>query len=456
MARLTQTGIDPIDLSYLAWLDSQESARQQKYTKFRDYYEGDHATQLTARIKKFLNVDGSNEFNLNLCPVVVDSLAEKLSVSSFKTESDPDLLRQWWNLNRMDATQMVVHLAAIRDGDGYLLVEWDNITGWPLFTHENAYDGTTGVHVVYSDERRSEPKVAVKRWTITSGVNITTRRLNLYYADRIEKYTATGSGAWQEHHEEGQPWPIPWAGKDGSPLGIPIVHFRNKNQGYSYGESELEDVTPLCDALNKSVVDLLGAADTTGFQMITATGVPSDATFIVAPGVMLRSSDPATQFGTVPPADLSGLIAVIDSFAAYIAKITRTPLSYFQLTGQVAAAGTLKEQRAGLIAKARKCQTVFGNAWEDAMYLARRLYNTFGAGGLDEQAEISCEWCDDEKPEPRELAEEVELLTRAQAASTRQKVKTLHPDWSDDDIDAETEAIRDEYALNTPEIGGLV
>ena len=450
-------GIDMIQLSYLSWLESQENERAQKYAMFRAYYEGDHATQLTKRMRKFLELTSDQDFSLNVCPIVVDSLAEKLKVAGFEAEQadesqdQPDIFREWWRRNRMDGQQTVVHLAAIRDGDTYLLVEWDNEQARPRFTQENAYDGTQGMHIVYSDERRVVPVVAIKRWILTSGVGIKTRRTNLYYPDRIEKYSDGGGGStWQPYEEDGQPWPIPWT-YAGQPLGIPVVHFRNKDQGYSYGESELEDVVPIQNGANKTFIDLLAAADTTGFRLYTMTGGnPSEIT--VAPGSWLYATDSAARIGALDPADLDGLIALKDSIIADAAKITRTPLSYFQLSGQVAAAGTLKEQRSGIISKARDRQVVFGNSWEDAMYLGRRLHNVFGPGGMDETVEVSTVWNDDEKPDQEALANTVNLLNTAAAASTEQKVRILHSGWNDEQVAAEVALIQAESGALVPSL----
>jgi len=449
------SGIDLVQLSYLAWLESQDNERAIKYGLFRRYYEGDHDSQLTARMRKFLKLTDDQEFTLNACPIVVDSLAEKLKVAGFDCDNKPDILREWWRRSRMDAVQAVVHTAAIRDGDTYVLVEWSNDHKRPMFTQENAYDGSQGLHVVYSDERRNVPVVAIKRWILTSGVNIKTRRTNLYYPDRIEKYSDMGTGqTWQEYVDtEGQyagVWPIPWT-RSGEPLGIPVIHFRNKDQGYSYGESELEDPVPLQNGLTKTLIDLLAAADTTGFQMLTATGVDK-APDIVAPGMTLWSTNPAASYGSISAADLSGLIALKDSIMADIAKITRTPLSYFQMTGQVAAAGTLKEQRSGLISKALDRQTTFGNSWEDVMYMARKLHNTFGSGGMDEEAEITCDFADDEKPDDNELAAQADMLFKSQSASVATRVKLIHPDWDEKAILEEIDLIREEQAMNVPEI----
>ena len=455
------TGIDMIQLSYLAWLEGQSNEQFSRYVKYREYYDGDQATCLTKRLRAFLNVDNDADFNLNACPIVVDSLAEKLKVEGFTTETDkkqPETFAEWWKHNRMDGQQGVVHLAAVRDGDTYVLVEWDNEKGIPIFTQENAHDGYEGMHVIYSDERRRIPLLAVKRWTITSGMNVLTRRTNIYYADRIEKYSDMGTGqAWQPFYEEGSDvWPIPWTEdglESGVPLGLPVFHFRNKDQGASYGVSELDNVTPGQDALNKTVVDLLGAADTTGFQMLTATGVPETDKYTVGPGILLRSSSESASFGSIPPGDLAGLMALKDSWFADIAKITRTPTSFFQLTGAIAAAGTLKEQRSGLDAKAEDRQVTFGNAWEDVMAFARHIANVFGSAGMDEALLIVATWTDVEEPTDLERAEEAELMNRAGAASVKTKVGVLHPKWSAKEIDAEVELILAETGQAVPDIG---
>lgn len=56
-----------------------------------------------------------------------------------------------------------------------------------------------------------------------------------------------------------------------------------------------------------------------------------------------------------------------------------------------------------------------------------------------------------ESPEsPQQAATTVELWTRAQAASTESKVRHLHPDWADDRVQREVDAILAEQALSVP------
>jgi len=446
-----------IEFAFLDWLVQQEGERQAKYTGFRDYYDGEQLTQLTARMRKFLELRDDQEFNLNMCPIVVDALAEKLKVANFgcEDEKQQDLFTEWWAHSRMDGQQGITHLAGVRDGDTYVMVEWDNENARPRFTHENAYDGTAGTHVVYSDEHRMIPRMAMKRWIITGGIDAKTIRTNLYYPDRIEKYTDNAGGdLWQQFYDDEAPeeWPRPWVDKAGQPLGIPLVHFRNKDQGKSYGKSELEDVLPQQNALNKSIIDLLAAGDTTAFQIPWMTGAkPSNTTY--APGSWVYSENPNASIGVLSGAQLDNLITLKDSIAADIAKITRTPLSFFQLTGQVSSEGSQKEGRAGLSAKARDRMVTFGNAWEDVQHMARKLSNAFGNTALDLTKTITTVWEDDEKPDDTELATQVELLNRAGAASTKTKVTILHPEWTPKEVDEEVALIMAESGMAVPDLG---
>lgn len=394
--------LDKVRMSFVQWLYNVEAERHDWYANFRDYYDGDHETQLTDRMAAYLQVKSDEEFNANYCPIVVDALAERLIVTGFTCddEAQAELFGQWWAVNRMDAMQGIVHTATVRDGDAYVLVEWNEQDGRPVFSYELAFDGTEGAELHYEDER-NKPVFASKRWRVKVGNGTGhVRRLNVYFPDRIEKYWSDQDqfeGAWQQYHEDGQPWPIPWVNRQGAPLGIPLVHFKNADEGYNYGQSELRSVVPLQNALNKSLIDLLAAADTTAFRIFWMLGDDPSA-LKVAPGSWVYSErhpggDSGASVGFFPGEDLSPLIALKDSFAIEVARTSRTPLSYFQISGQRAAEGTLKQEESGLLAKIAHRQTSFGNAWEDVLSMARRLANVYGSGSeLDETAIITTQW----------------------------------------------------------------
>ncbi len=405
--------VDQVKLSFLQWLASEDTTRHDWYAHYRDYYDGDHDTQLTSRMRRFLQIKANEEFNTNACPIVVDALAERLNVTGFTgDDAQAEVFAQWWAANRMDAQQGITHMAAVRDGDAYMLAEWSDELGRPVLSSEMAFDGTEGIECHYEDERNAVA-FASKRWRIKTGSGTgTKRRLNVYYPDRIEKYLSNSGefeGNWQPYRDEdGGYWPIPWMGRDGKPLGVPVVHFRNNDEGYNYGQSELKNIIPQQNLLNKAVIDTAATADTAGFPIYYMIG-DDPSNLELSPGAWVYSTKPSggengVAIGSIPGANLAPLIGYKDSVFVDIARISRTPLSYFQISGQTPAEGSQKQQEAGLVAKAKNRQVSYGNAWEDLMALARRLFNTYGGGGMNEDAIISTQWA---SPETRNETEDV-------------------------------------------------
>jgi hypothetical protein len=135
----------------------------------------------------------------------------------------------------------------------------------------------------------------------------------------------------------------------------------------------------------------------------------------VAPGSWVYTTRPATgdesaAIDYIPGEDLTPMIKLVESFVVEIARTTRTPLSYFQASGNSPAEGTLKQQESGVIARARERMTSFGNTWEDVMYMCRKVWNEFGQGErLDEEQTIECLWADPETRNERDLIETISL-----------------------------------------------
>jgi hypothetical protein len=199
--------------------------------------------------------------------------------------------------------------------------------------------------------------------------------LNLYLPDRLERYIERGHG-WEPFEEPGYSWPIP------NPIGrIPVVHFRWRDDGGNWGESEIEPLVPLQMALNKSVLDLLEAADKTGAALLTLTGAlwPSDAPEVHA-GDVLSVSAADAHWGSIPPGDLAQLREVGNDFIIRMAQLSHIPLQYFQVTGQIASAATQAADDGQLVAKVSSLAVALGNAWEDAMYVALKLNQEYGNG----------------------------------------------------------------------------
>lgn len=394
---------DLVRQSFLQHLYGIDLERQQRYRAYREYYDGEHSTQLTNRQRAYLQLKYGEDFRDNYCPVVVDALAERLELTGFDAGGQETVFWDWWKANRMDARQRWAHQAAIRDGDAFVMVEYDAEAGRPRFEVELAYDGSDGVKVHYSDERRGVVSFASKRWVISNpdeGAG-KLRRINLYYPDRIEKYVSNSEefeGDWRPYEDDDDGgWPV-WntttRTEAGEPLGIPVIHFKYKSGGYDFGRSRMADAIPLQNALNKALIDIIGAADAEGFGLLYLFGDQwGDVT--LGPGAVVKSEREASTVaaGRIPGGDLSNLLAHKNDLIMDIARISNTPLSRFQLTGHIASGATLKQQESGLVADAEAAQIEFGNAWEDVLTMGRKLHNAFGEGEqLTEDQLIESQW----------------------------------------------------------------
>jgi hypothetical protein len=396
--RGASAAINPASLALVNWLAADYDTQQQHYIDLRRWHDGDHRVPLTDRQQEYLGLNTAFPFALNYLRLPVDLGVERLTVTGF---DGPDgiggeggILDEWWTTGRLDALQAQVHRATAVDGDTYLLVEWDTDNARPVFSHEPAHDGSEGMKVHYLSNQRRQITMASKVWTETTfndaGQVQVARRLNLYMPDRIERYVQLGRG-WEPYEEDGYPWPIP------NPIGrIPVVHFRWRDNGGNWGESEVEPLVPLQMALNKAALDLLEAADKTGAQLLTLSGAvwPEDKPEVRA-GDVLSVSAADASWGSVPPADLSQLREVVNDWIIRMAQLAHIPLQYFQVTGAIASAATQAADDGQLVAKIRSIAVALGNAWEDAMYIALKMNQAYTGGrDLERGQNIETRWAE--------------------------------------------------------------
>lgn len=428
---------NPVSLSLAQSLSLDEQARYRAIRRARAYDSGQQFVALTDRLRAFLsddlarNAPDSALLRLNVIATVNNAVTERLIVKGFTSGSSTfqDFAKDVWQRNRMDARADDVHEMVIRDGECFVLVSYDFDAKLPRFTPHPRYvepdssdaltldDDGYGMRAFYQDDDDNGVMLyATKRWTEVQYVEgrngierKTRRRITYYYPDRIEKYAITVAGLREEPitdpADNGQ-WPLPWV-MNGKPLGIPVVHFKNANLA-----PEAWEAIPVQNSINKTFVDLMAASDATAFRVLIALGwepVDADgAPLAIAPGSWVGTTNKDGKVQVVDPADLTGLLNLWDSLIVKAAMVTDTPVSRFQLTGQVAAEGTQKQQESALLGKIRKRHSLIGNVWEDVLYIARTLHNAFGAGGLDETALVACDW------ESAAVRDETEELARAE------------------------------------------
>ncbi|MCO5182194.1 MAG: phage portal protein [Candidatus Promineofilum sp.] len=409
------------ELALAQWLADEELARQRAIVRARRYYEGAQDSFLSPRLRKFLNVKMGDQFNLNICRLVIESVAERLIFRGMMSDEpseataegkEPERPVASWServfaANNLGVLSADVHEMALRDGEAFLIIDWDQagrrprMIPHPAYTSPDLGDGEErgdgfGCKAHYPDGDTSQPLLYVsKRWTEYLGKGEARQRMTLYYPDRIEKYELVGEAPKQFRDAGDETWPLPSVGR------CNVVHFRNTNDL----RPEHTDALPVQNAINKVMADLLGAADSTAFQIFIALGwIPtSDGRPVASDGSNIPHIEPAMMLGTeksrqdadfkaIEGGNLDPLLKLLTTLLSGVAVVSSTPESRLSFTRQIAAEGTLKEQNEGLFAKVRKRQDLFDPAWSEAFEVARLLQNEYGAGEIDADVTLTASW----------------------------------------------------------------
>lgn len=440
--------------------------RQSEYARLHRYYDGKHGVRLTPRARRYLMASGL-QYAHNFTDVVVDSLVQRLQVTGVTIridhvdDEDAGLLAKIWRrfartskdereakqkgdaltrwtrkaleANCFDQLQNIAHDAAVKLGDAYATGWWDDEAMTPRIT----VNRPEPVRACYSPHDCIRPESVAKLWDEYDADGKPIQRLNVYYPDRIEKYERpSGNGDWSPHREQsGDVWPVSWTGGDGRPLGLAMVHLRNKNRGDTYGTSELRKAIPQQDALNKRMVDLDLVSDTQGYPQRYAIGVAASSVLKSHPGVFLRVEDPKpeTKFGQFDAADLGPLVGAIDMSVKHFAGTTQTPYHLLNLAGAMPSGEALKSAEAPLVKKAEDRMQTFTDCWRDLIRLLIRLAVDQGVLALapeEESAiEIDIAWA---SPQSRDARGEWEVVALKQAAGVSQSTTLLEMDYDPD------------------------
>lgn len=394
---------------------------QTRYAKPERYYDGSH--DLAYATEKFVNAFGQlfHEFALNLCPAVVDAVADKLIVTGFSVESGgadtaiSDAAWAIWQRNRMAQRSGEVHTEAVKTGDSYVIV-WPNEAGTATIYPQRA----ANVTVVYDEENPGRIIRAAKFWR-TEDKRV---RLNLYYPDRIEKFiskkrlelTLPGENEFTALDD----------GEIKNPFGVvPVFHFSNSGAMGALGTSELKNAIPVQDGLNKSILDMLVAMEFAAYRQRWAAGIEIEYDEAGNPKQPYRagverlwiSESPEAKFGDFAATDARQFTEITENFVTNLARVTGIPLHYFTQSGGNAPSGeALRKSESRFIAKIKRRQETFGNVWEDAIRLALLI---------DKQAtdaRLITEW---EDPAPASDAELLQnLLLKKELGATDEQLLT--------------------------------
>lgn len=454
---------------------------------YRDYYDGNHRLKLTNEMRQMMQIknDRLDQYNANYCEMVVSALADRLTVESVDSGNDAgdEWVKAIMTRARFDALQIDVREAALRDGETFVMVAYDEQASMPVLAHEPAWDGDCGVMVVYDRQMQ----------TILAGVKVwyegDLRRVNIYYPASMEKYSYEApTEPKQPGGEIEKPYLKQYPDKDadengvidmtrdGQAPGVPIVHFPNR--GKRKAKSELGNMIPLQDSLNSTLVSMVMSALLTAFSVLFAKGWKPPAG--MTPGMilyaMVQNPDGTPMVSEdkeiaqaiaaitgqydlkrIEPGELEPLIRQADWIIYQIGTVTSTPVPS-QMGADTSSGEALKQRSINLVGKAQRAQTQLGNAWEDVFTLAARQQAVFGAKQPPAEMVLTTRW------KSAEIRNNVELLAFAKQLHdmgfTREALRLMSQssvkEYTDDDIDKLiAERTADEQARNTAAISNM-
>jgi len=383
-------------LTTLAQRLDESSAR---ITELDRYYNGTQPLAFLAPEAKDAMNNRLGRMASNLCRLAVVSIAERLRVTGFIGNDGPTVWPDWI-ANDLDQTSGIAHREALALGSAYAIV-WARGDGTPRVTVESARQVS-----VVTDPGSRQIAAALKRWETT-----TTTEAVLYKADKITRLRADSIGATITGFRTIETIP--------NPLGVvPVVRFRNGDRLLDDGVSEIDDLKPLVDALNKSLADMMVTSEYVGRPRRWATGIEleddPDTGEAVNPipegNRAMISENPDAKFGQLNAADLAGYEASVRVLLGQIMAVSTLPAHYVGLlTNAPTSADALRASEAALTARAEARQQTFGRSWEDVA----RLMVAVRTGTDPAAVDVRAQWAD---AATRSVAQEADAIVKLYAA----------------------------------------
>jgi len=396
--------------SDLDWaLAEFRAPRQRVYTLSQEYYDGLHRVTYDARRFRSVFSGLFQTVRANICQIVVDSLTDRLEIVGFELGSETlnQRAQDLWDKNQMDLVANETHRETFKSGDAYVIVQPDE-NGDPTFW----FNPADQVAVAYSDTQPGVLVMATKLWH----ADVENRwRLNMYYPDRIEKYIASRVMQNPTSMDVNIAYWVPYEGDTLNPDGVvpwaygqvPVFHFSNRNL-HRYGYSELSEIIPLQDAINKSISDLLITSEFSAFKQRYITGIDTDelegergSKLLAGVDRIMAVASTDARFGEFTASDLGQFLNVIDHFCRQVARISGIPLHFiYEVSGDFPSGNALKTAEARFVKKLQDKQTAFGNVWERVIEFALKLGDTA-------VSDVEVVWLD---TSPQSQKEQLEVL----------------------------------------------
>lgn len=378
-----------------------------RYTALERYYAGSQPLAfLSPDAKKALG-DRLGRMSSNIPRLAVNSVAERLRVTGF---TGADVWADWIR-NDLDQLVPVLHREALLLGTGYALV-WAGPDGRPQVSIESARQCSMTL-----DPGTRKPVAAAKRWTTDS-----TTEATIFEPHQITRLRANNTGATTAGFKVIDQWE--------NTLGVvPLVRLANTDRILGDPVSEIDDLVPLVDALNKTLADMLVGSEfyarprrwATGLELeererLDGTGAPvlddegepiMDAVNPIEENDRMAVNESSEgKFGQFEAADLGSYESSVRILVSQIMAVSSLPAHYIGvLSSQPSSADALRAAEAALTARAEARQQTFGRAHEQIAKLIVAVRD----GADPETVEARVQWAD---PATRSVAQEADAVVK--------------------------------------------
>ena len=384
-----------------------------RYSELGLYYRGEQPLAFLSPEAKTALGQRFGRMATNIPRLAVTALAERLRITGF---SGNTALWSDWIRCDLDQTSGIAHCEALLLGDSFVIV-WADRYGRPNVTVESAKQVA-----VLTDPGTRQIMAAVKRWeekpaNVTHAVLYLPDRIQRLRAEQVGTVTATGFTVVDEI---------------ANPLGVvPVVNLRNTDRIVGdWGGSEIDDLKPLVDALNKSLADMMVTSEYVGRPRRWATGIElteepvTDGAgapvydendqpvmreiYPIPEGhrAMFSENDQA-KFGQLQAADLAGYEASVRVILGQIMAVSTLPAHYVGVfSDNPTSADAMRAAEASLTARAEARQQTFGRAWEQVARLMIAVRDGRDPNLIDD---VRVQWAD---AATRSVAQEADAVVK--------------------------------------------
>lgn len=382
-----------------------------RYAVLDRYYVGEQPLAFLAPEARKALGDRFGRIASNLCRLSVTSIAERLRVTGF---TGADVWGDWLR-NDLDQLAPVAHREALLLGANYVVV-WADAQGRPQVSIESAHQMSVKV-----DPGTRQIVAACKRWTTD-----TTTEATIFEADTITRLRANNVGATTAGFETVEVLD--------NPLGVvPVVRLANTDRILGDPVSEITDLIPLVDALNKTLADMLVGSEyyarprrwATGVELVEEPVLDDDGNPVLDddgdPVVeetnpypennrMMIAEEVQAKFGQLEAASIAAYESSVKVLLEQIMAVSALPAHYVGITSaNPASADAMRAAEAALTARAEAKQALFGRSWEQVA----RLIVAVREGINPAEVEASVQWAD---PSTRSIAQEADAVVKLHQA----------------------------------------